>query len=418
MRRTQIRCKEAIPSGAALLLMTLLGVWTACSDAPTQIETQGTGEGGSVAFAVPLSKPAAADLARAEVVITAADMDTIRQDLTISDQQITGTVEGIPAGNTRRFTVNGFDATGTLAYTGSAFVNMPEGEVVPVSITIRRVGVNGRVWFLSPKTPGDADDEIWSMEPDGSDARREVELTYGSTYGHFAVKPDGSEIAFVHSESSYDGPYKLKVRRVAGGLASEIFDAGSMTIRSVSWSPDGGELAFSLYSQYYEDELVVLDMQSLSVSYRGPLDVDSFGSQDFISRVEWALDGTRLLITGGSGIWGQYYMMESDGSGLRVVATTGDMGPVLPSPDGTRIAYAREGKGVFLANPDGTRETQVSSQEAYYVRWSPDGKELFFDNAPSTRALYRIRVDGSDLQGVEPQGAAAFVPWFPVWATR
>jgi hypothetical protein len=178
MQRKKICCKDVIRGGTAFLLMTLLGTWSACSDAPTRIETQGTNEGGSVAFAVSLSKPAAADLARAEVVISAADMDTIRQDLTIAEQQITGTVTGIPAGNTRWFTVNGYDGSSALVYTGSAFVNMPEGEVVPVSITIRRVGINGRVWFLSPKTAGGTDDEIWSMEPDGSDARTEVELTY------------------------------------------------------------------------------------------------------------------------------------------------------------------------------------------------------------------------------------------------
>jgi Tol biopolymer transport system component len=230
------------------------------------------------------------------------------------------------------------------------------------------------------------------------------------------LKPDGSEIAFVHAES-VDGPYKLKVRRSDGGLASDIFEVGPLdAIRSVSWSPNGALLAFTVYRQYIADELVVLDMHSLSVLYRDSLTGSSL-NLGFIARVEWSLDGMGLLISGGSDIWGRYHIMGSDGSGLRVSSTTEDMGAISLSSDGTRIAYARRDKGVFLANSDGTRETQVTSQLAYYVRWSPDGKELFFDDAFS-RALYRIGVDGTDLQGVEPQGAVPFAPWFPVWAKR
>jgi len=78
-------------------------------------------------------------LARAEVVVSASDMEKIRQDLTISENVATATVRDIPAGKARQFTLNGYDAAGDLVFRGFSQVDLPPGEVVSVRTTMARV---------------------------------------------------------------------------------------------------------------------------------------------------------------------------------------------------------------------------------------------------------------------------------------
>ena len=134
-----VRSRSSFPGMCLFLLLALWGVISACSDTSVSVESPETREESSVSFAIRLSKLAVTTLARAEVVITAADMAEIRQELTISGETITGTVKGIPAGNARLFALNGYDAAEMLVYSGSTQVDMPVGEVVPVRITMRRV---------------------------------------------------------------------------------------------------------------------------------------------------------------------------------------------------------------------------------------------------------------------------------------
>ena len=284
-----------------------------------------------------------------------------------------------------------------------------------VIATAGGTAVNGRVWFLSPKTPNGTDDEIWSMEPDGSDARKMVELTFGSYFRDFAVKPDGTEIVFVHRDNFN---YKLKTRKASGGLASDIFDAGNTVISSVVWSPDGNKIAF------ISSKLVILDARTLSVLLNSTLpqpkdfDTEIRGTLGDLFSLRWSPDGSKIFITTGYFGWGDIYVMKSDATGLRkILESTGDFGSVAVSPDGSLIAYSRQNKGVFLANPDGTRETQLTAQKGYYISWSPDGKEMFFDDQSPVRKLYKIKVDGTNLQTIDPKNTGRLA-WYPVWVKR
>ena len=120
----------------AIVCALCVGV-VACSDsALTRPEASDNGE----ASFVIRSKVVAATLSRAEVVITGSNMDEIRQDLTINENVITGIVQNIPAGDERRFTLNGYDSSGNLAYSGSAIADVVAGEQVTVRITMRKQG--------------------------------------------------------------------------------------------------------------------------------------------------------------------------------------------------------------------------------------------------------------------------------------
>ena len=120
-----------------LLLLLCAGLVFCSGDTLTQPEVR---DSGKASVAISLGKVVATTLSRVEVVITGSDMDEIRQDLTISGTRATGTVRGIPAGADRLFTLNGYDSSEGLAYTGSATADVIAGEQVTVRITMRRVG--------------------------------------------------------------------------------------------------------------------------------------------------------------------------------------------------------------------------------------------------------------------------------------
>jgi len=136
-------------------------------------------------------------------VITASDIEEIRQDLSISGELATGTVEDIPAGNNRLFTLNGYDAAGDLVYSGSSEVELPAGEVVPVQITMRRVDSS----MLSSK-------EITIDLPDGAT----MEMVWiepgtfrmGSSSSEEGHRPDESPIHTVTiTRGFYLGKYEV-----------------------------------------------------------------------------------------------------------------------------------------------------------------------------------------------------------------
>ncbi len=86
---------------------------------------------------------------RANIKISASDMNTIIRDLVITDSSVEGTITGIPAGVDRLFTVSVYDSLDTLQYTGNATANLPRGTTVSIPIDIIRVSanavINGRV---------------------------------------------------------------------------------------------------------------------------------------------------------------------------------------------------------------------------------------------------------------------------------
>ena len=106
------------------------------ASSPTQLQNTDSGE---MSVAIRLSKRAAANISRAEVVVTGTGMAEIRQNLTISGNTISGTLRGISAGANRLFTLNGYDSSGSLTYTGSAGATVVAGQMVTEEIPVRSI---------------------------------------------------------------------------------------------------------------------------------------------------------------------------------------------------------------------------------------------------------------------------------------
>lgn len=203
MPRSPVKSKSRGRRLYPIVLLVALGALVACSDTsvPTEAERN---VAGNVSFSIRLSKIAAASLVRAEVVITAADMEEMKQELSISGDTVTGTVRGIRAGNSRTFTLNGYDSSENLIYTGSKQVDMPAGETVLVRVTMRRISSSGTV--LTQWPTGGHYYEVVVAQRTWAEANAEAaKRTYAGLAGHLATVQSAEENAYILNLVSLSG---------------------------------------------------------------------------------------------------------------------------------------------------------------------------------------------------------------------
>lgn len=147
---------------------------------------------------------------------------------------------------------------------------------------------------------------------------------------------------------------------------------------------------------------------------------------------QWSPDGSKVAFhkcpdSASEGVWGAFYVMNADGSGLTTVATDttrcfteGTGGGVSWSPDGSRIAFVSVGaqSGLYLADADGSNLKYLAN--GIFPQWSPSGDSIAFTEVPgpefqcdiyiidgsgaNRRHVVTVPCEGSDvLEGPRPQ---------------
>jgi dipeptidyl aminopeptidase/acylaminoacyl peptidase len=223
-------------------------------------------------------------------------------------------------------------------------------------------GQNGKIAFVTDLQ------EIWTVDPDGSDLTRLTSLP-GQSFEP-AWSADGRKIAFT---SHRDGNYEIYVMNADGSDQRRItMSAGSDF--SPAWSPDGTKIAFNRDGDIWTTRSDGTDQVNLTNSSSPELEP------------AWSPDGSTIAFSTFVQLDQQIWTMNADGTGRRSVISGAE--PTW-SPDGREIwgTYEYEDSvqeeifsDIFRLNP------QTFDYESFFppgsrVRGpavSPDNNEFVF----------------------------------------
>ena len=234
--------------------------------------------------------------------------------------------------------------------------------------------------------------------------------------------PKGAELATIDSSRLHTIDPVTGETTDLGRIAG---DPGMNVVTSAwSWSPDGTRIAFVARGG---GEIASVDVRSGERSLLARLPGENL---DSINEIDWSPDGAHLAVVSSSmsNSTGRLYVMDADGSNVRVLAEYLDARGVAWSPDGTRLAYGEAAPGsgevrIWVAPMDGADPVQIGSVSfggctyAYKcgLTWSPDGTRIGFGKAQGEDSAFAADAPGS----AEPLDDLTYESWaggsWPAW---
>jgi Tol biopolymer transport system component len=241
-----------------------------------------------------------------------------------------------------------------------------------------------------------------------------------ASYARWTWSPTAPQLAMVRDS-------RLTVVDASTGRQTDLGDVVGDVTSAPVWSPDGTRILYGVRG----GSLYSVDLGSGDRSLLVRLPGDDLDSMD---QIAWSPDGAYLailndLVEPGDG---RLYVMNADGSGVRVLLDNFEPGGWFSwSPDGTRLAYAAlSGLDVpelliWTGSLDGSAPSLVASHSNDGCQlpnrsftcdaggspvWSPDGSQIAFETARSswlvrstpTSPAFVINSDGTgDLRTID-----------------
>ncbi|HWT94469.1 MAG TPA: hypothetical protein VN238_15850 [Solirubrobacteraceae bacterium] len=236
-------------------------------------------------------------------------------------------------------------------------------------------GANGQIVFS--KELGDGLYRLHLAKADGTDVR-ELTETFGID-AHPAWSPDGTRIVYQHGGSASE-PFELRIIEPATKVDVPLGTLGD----NPTWSPDGTKLAYEWDGDIWVRSADATNMDAPTLLTPGDHTTDSdpaWSSTDRIAFVRREGGGDR-------DVWTMPTTGDVDGAATRV--STGDEQDLSPdwSPDGSKIAYVRDGihDSEIVVQAPGGDATELHPDPTVLdddPAWSPDGTRIVWR---STRA--------------------------------
>lgn len=238
---------------------------------------------------------------------------------------------------------------------------------------------------------------------------------------HLIVSPDGSSVAFVGMDENLKDA--IFVADIDGTNPRPLPGTATMrTLMSPQWSPDGAQITYQVKGtgEFVGDLFIVdvttgratrlthLDPVSSPLWWMGPKFSPDGEAILFtfprgeIGQQTWNLwsvpvsggkptlvrrdavggsvspDARTIAYIQGSGLFGDLWLADADGTDARpLVKGEGELAPPRWSPDGTRIAYADEGRGGTYIVDVGTGETTRVLDAWISPAWLDDHTLIF-----------------------------------------
>lgn len=265
---------------------------------------------------------------------------------------------------------------GKILFPGSlngAFIfstlNPDDGTVQP--IPVNHNGATGwpalsndgsRISFRASVQVPITDWVIFAANIDGS-GKSMIPDTFSATEGKHSWSPDNTKIAVSREVSGR--PPEVFLVNVDGTGSERIWLGGDAF--DPAWSPDGGRIAFRSH-RTGQAHIFLANIDGSEVTQLTNLPDGSNVWPD------WSPDGTKLLFTHHDI---EIYVINVDGSGLRLLAKDNQLTTASWSLDGARIAYSCELRqdneilnGKCIINSDGSGEvTSYATRGGVHIDW-------------------------------------------------
>jgi Tol biopolymer transport system component len=274
---------------------------------------------------------------------------------------------------------------------------------------------NGRIAFAFSERDGMS---LETIQPDGSD--QTVLPTPEGLPWLPAWSPDGNQLAVAIFPLS-DGPRAIWVMDADGANAVRIAEADNVS--QPAWSPDA---QWILYTAQIDNTSAIHLVRPDGSGDRILHQIPAPGTKAIFSAA-FSPDGIRILFDQGTDSGFDVYVMEADGSDVRPITYTGQDYDPAWSPDGTRIAFTRQGSGaqsdIYVMDADGSNVVPLTrggeGETDLYPTWSPDGTKIAYlagkNGGPGD--LVVMNADGSHpwtLVSAGPSTGVLGISWQPL----
>jgi hypothetical protein len=226
--------------------------------------------------------------------------------------------------------------------------------------------------------------------------------------------PDGKYAAFAYPVSEDGNSAQLFLFDPATQRWQSL--AGFNYIDPPVWSADSNWLAFRVQDGLGGEDIYVVrrdgsDLTNMSASDKLPEDGRPYMLSGWINN-------NLILRSGGPAETGLVYLRRvSDGFTKPLFDTLWDKSDLVPSPDGSFLAYPDRNDQralLKLLTPDGKAFRELAAFQGgsiYPIVWSPDGMQIAFtkmdSNPDNGQDVYIIARDGRNLQQVYHAGYAS-----------
>jgi len=278
---------------------------------------------------------------------------------------------------------------------------------LPVGATPTRAAddLPGRMLFVK-------DGDLWVYDADGAHP-----LATGGTFAQPNWAPDGTNLAYVYRGTNFADIF---VTDDQGQSQTRLTNSQSTILDNNDWnfrptfSPDGRTIAFV---SDHATAFPTLQLMSADGSGRRPLSTPGL-NQEAVDGVSWSPDGSELAVTlfnepGPAQI--ALVPIPAQGAARQtaklLTAQTGGATDPVWSPDGGWVAYSGHdgyATDIFAVRADGTSVTRFTNdgQFARAPAWSPDGRHIaYLSNKSGYFEIWMV-----DLQADAAGALAASTP--------